>query len=104
MIMDKNPHYNEDIDWENIISDSKHKKTRSHPATPKGEKSADSASKAPKPKKGGLTWERTWVWVKEFPRAHPVIFNIILIFIAIYIVIWLLTSYMSTWKIGRAHV
>lgn len=42
-------------------------------------------------------WACVWKWIKEFPWAHPVIFNLLLIIIASFILLWILGHYMSTW-------
>lgn len=79
--MDNNQEFNEEIDWDNLIPDKK--KIR---------------NKAPRKADGPKGPKRTfWHRLIEFPHDHPIIFNIILIFIAGYVAVWLLMAYVGKW-------
>ncbi len=95
--MDNNSTYNENLDWDNLIPSKKAKAPQSpqpkQKPRPSSGGNSGSGGKGPKPPR----WKDFLQKVVEFPRSHPVIFNILLIILAGFIALWILTAYISSW-------
>ncbi|MDE5608241.1 MAG: PASTA domain-containing protein [Muribaculaceae bacterium] len=86
----KNP-YNENLDWNDLIPSKKSK------AQPK--KASQPSQRKNRPDGDGKPsfWKVLLTKTAEFPRSHPIIFNILLIIIAGFIALWFITACLSSW-------
>lgn len=129
--MDKNPHYSEEIDWNDILGDSEptakipqrpKPAPQKEPVSPRHDvtgprpriagddhavKSTVSKSRPSRPSKPSHKdqnpktfqdyMKSTGHWIIEFPWAHPIIFNIMLMIITGIILFKLLMLFVASW-------
>lgn len=91
MDMSNQPPYNDSLDWDSLIPSKKHSKQPKKPA-PKAPR-----QDRPSGDDNRNIWKKFITGVVEFPRSHPIIFNILLIILAGIIALWLISIFLRSW-------